>query len=191
MKLLYLIDVERAASRRRPLTGLHWVFSHYGPFALELAETLDAMDGVQVTTRGRDHGTSYQAAPEAPDGENWLTSTRRGVDRVIERFAPLALAELLDHVYFRTGPMIGARRGEQLDLQRARDHAEPRRRPPLGPAAEPGDVQERLARWRADTGRRLAPVPLEPPGRFFVDASDDAGGAGLKGTVDVIDGCGV
>lgn len=139
---------------------MRWVFSHYGPFAPELAVTLDAMNGVQVTTRGRDHATSYQAAPEAPDGEDWLTSTRRSVDRVIERFAPLALNELLDHVYFHTGPMVGAERGEPLDLERARDHAEPRRRPPLAPPGTPDDVQERLARWREQTGRRLAPTRL-------------------------------
>lgn len=191
VKLLYLIDVERAANRREPLTGLKWVFFHYGPYALELPETLNAMEGSEVITRKWNKATLYEAAPGAPDGNDWLMPTQRTVDRVIDRFAAMDLNELLDHVYFHTGPMIRAKRGEPLDLTRVRDYPEPRRQPPLAPAAKPEDVQERLARWREGTSRRLAPVRLDPPGRFYDDAGDDVGGAGVIGTVEVIDESGL
>jgi uncharacterized phage-associated protein len=191
VKLLYLIDVERATSRRDPLTGLHWVFFHYGPYALELPETLNAMEGTEVITQQWKNATLYRAAPDAPDGEDWVSSTRRTVDRVIERFAPMGLNDLLDHVYFHTGPMIDAKRGEPLDLALAQKYSEPRRQAPLPPAAMPQDVEKRLARWRADTQHRLAPVQLEPPGRYFDDVGDDLGGEGTTGYIEVIDQSGL
>lgn len=191
VKLLYLIDVERAASRRDPLTGLRWVFFHYGPYALELPETLNAMEGTEIVTKQWKNSTLYRAAPYAPDGEDWVSSTRRTVDRVIERFAPMNLNDLLDHVYFHTGPMIDAKRGEPLDLSLARAYSEPRGQAPLAPATMPDDIQERLARWRDGTRQRLAPLQLEPPGRFFDDVGDDLGGAGTTGRIDVIDQSGL
>ena len=186
VKLLYLIDVARVASRRDPLTGLHWVFFHYGPYAIELLETVDEIAGTRKIGRTWNQAALHEAAADASDGEDWLSSTRRTVDRVIDRFAPLALNELLDHIYFRTAPMIGATRGDPLDLARARDQVEPRRRTPLAPAAAPDDLPARLAGWRAQTSRRLAPVRLDPPGRFFDDAGDGIG-IGVTGALTVVE----
>ena len=64
--------------------------------------------------------------------------------------------------------------------------SEPRRRTPLAPAAAPAGVSERLASWRAQTGSRLAPVRLDPPGRFFDDAGEDLRAGGMTGVVNVI-----
>lgn len=191
VKLLYLVDVARVSSRREPLTGLRWVFFHYGPYAFELEDTLDAMDGSEViTSRWRD-SVLYRAAPDAPDGEDWLTGTRRTVDQVIDRFAALELNELLNHVYFHTGPMLGAQRGQELDMQRARGHTAPRRQPPLSPPPKPHDLHGRLARWRERNAQRLTPVSLDPPARFFDEAEEDLGGDGVTGRIDVIDESGL
>ena len=120
VKLLYLIDVERVRSGRKPLTCLEWMFFHYGPYAYELIDTLDAMEAGELTASQWHGSVLYRGAPDAPDAEDWNVATRATVDRVLARFAPLDLNELLDYVYFRTGPMVAAQRGERLDLALAR-----------------------------------------------------------------------
>jgi hypothetical protein len=186
VKLLYLIDVERVRSRLDPLTGLQWVFFHYGPYALELPETLEAMEGTQVVTRRWGDSLLYQAAPGAPDGDDWPRSTRSMVDRVVQRFAPMEVNELLDHVYFHTGPMVGAVRGQPLDLSRARDYQEPHRQRALEAPDKPANLEQRLAEWRERNGRLLARLTLDPPGRFFDDPDDDLDG-GSRGRLSVPD----
>lgn len=187
VKLLYLVDVESVANRARPLTGLRWVFFHYGPYALELPETLAKMEGSEVITQSYGDATLYRAAPNAPSGDDWVASTRRTVDGVLDRFAPLDLNDLLDYVYFHTGPMIDAVRGDNLDLSRAREYAEPRRRPPLKPPDVSADLRKRRGEWLKSSQRRLVPVDLDPPGRFYDDPSDDLTAEGVEGPLDVPD----
>jgi hypothetical protein len=165
VKLLYLVDVESVRTRREPVTGVAWVFLDFGPHAGELVHLLEDLERRTAL---------YRAMPDdAPDGEDWLAGTRRTVDSVIERFAALPLNALLDHVYFRTGPMAGAQRGLLLDMSRARDDAGPRRAPALRAPARADGVEERLAGWRASTARRLGPVAVDPgvgrPGRSALD----------------------
>lgn len=188
VKLLYLVDVDRAASRAKPLTGLRWVFFHYGPYALELPETLSRMEGSEIITRRYGDAILYSFAPGAPSGDDWVAPAQRCVDRVVARFAALEQNELLNHVYFHTGPMIGAKRGEPLDLARAADYKEPQRRAALRPPAAPPDVRERLEKWREATSKRLAPVELDPPGRFFDDPAEELSGEGVSGRLFVPDG---
>jgi hypothetical protein len=185
VKLLYLIDVDRARARRASLTGLEWVFSHYGPHAAEVIDTLQAMIDRDSTMPTWKDSRLRRGAPAAPDGEDWPASTKATVDRVMDSFAALALDELLDHVYFHTGPMRGARRGGPLDMEAARADVPPRRVVPLAAPARPDDAAARLAQWRARTARRLAPVTLDPPGAFLELAGDAAGGEGLRGRLHI------
>jgi hypothetical protein len=104
-------------------------------------------------------------------------------DNVINRFAPLDLNELLDYVYFRIGPMVGAQRGQNLDMSLARGDTAPRHPAPMRPPARPDDVEQRLAQWRAKTAQRLAPVVLELPGVFLDDPEDDLGAEGARGNL--------
>ena len=154
VKLLYLVDVENVRTRRRPVTGVRWVFADFGPHAEELDGELAELE----------RGTALYRAlqDDAPDGEDWISGTRRTVDSVVERFAALPPNVLLDHIYFHTGPMAGARRGARLDMDRARDDTGPRRAPALRPLAPPDDVGARLRAWRANSARRLSPLRLEP-----------------------------
>lgn len=185
VKLLYLIDIERVRSRREPLTGLDWVFFHYGPYAYELIDTLEAMEGTELTVSQWHDSVLYRAAPSAPDADGWNAGTRRTVDRVIDRFAPLDLNELLDYVYFHTGPMADAERGQPLDLSRARgDQPEPRQIA-LRPPGRPTNIERRLEQWRARNARRLVRAVFDPPGQFFDDPDDDLGGDGVRGVLRV------
>jgi hypothetical protein len=174
VKLLYLIDVERSASGRPSLTGLEWVFFHYGPYALELPETIEPMRRSERLTAEEHKGSLlYRAAPGAPDGEDWPPATRRQVDEVIRRFAALDLNELLDHVYFHTAPMRDAKRGEQLDMTLARSAPPRRAAPPLAAPGVPEEAEERLRLWREQRARALRPVQASEQRAFFSDPEEE------------------
>jgi Protein of unknown function (DUF4065) len=174
VKLLYLIDVERVASGRKALTGLRWVFYHYGPYALELPDTLKLMEGSEVIVDDWHDSKLYRAAPGASSGDEWPSGTRSLVDGVIRHYASLDLNELLDIVYFHTSPMKGAVRGEPLDLTRARTDPPPRSRPPLPPPLFPDAARLRLRSWNEQRRRKFIPLSDEERGSFFSDPSDEA-----------------
>jgi hypothetical protein len=161
VKLLYLVDVENVRTRRQPVTGVAWVFADFGPHS----------EGLDAALAELERGTALYRAlqDDAPDGEDWVSGTRRTVDSVVERFAALPLNALLDHVYFHTGPMAAARRGDVLDMSRARDDAGPRRPLPLRSPARPADVDTRLAAWRASGARRSSLLRLDPPAGLLDD----------------------
>ena len=179
VKLLYLVDVESIRARTAAVTGLEWAFLDHGPSAVELLSTLDELER---------NSALYRATPEdAPDGDDWLSATRRTVDSVVERFALLPTNELLDHVYFHTAPMAGALRGRPLDMRRAGDDPSPRRLLALHPPARPGDVDQRLSRWRTQTAARLAPLSLDPPAAMLEDRADELEFSGVRGRLHVPD----
>lgn len=173
VKLLYLIDVERVASGRAALTGLRWIFYHYGPYALELPDTLKLMEGSEVIVSGWQDSKLYRSAPGAPSGDDWPPGTRRLVDGIVRRHASMDLNELLDLVYFHTSPMKGAVRGEPLDLTRARTDPPPRPRPPLAPPVLPDAARERLRSWNEERRRKFIPLSDDERGSFFSDPSDE------------------
>jgi Protein of unknown function (DUF4065) len=163
VKVLYLIDVESVAHGAEPVTGLRWVFFHYGPFAPELERELDGMEGHQIVTRPFHQAVLYAAAPGAPDSDQWPAAFTARVNRVVDRWAGEELNPLLDYVYFETAPMEDAVRGEPLDLERARGRRERRYRP-LVPPPRPEDADRRIERWleRRRADRRsgiLDPAP--------------------------------
>jgi hypothetical protein len=181
VKLLYLADVESVRTGRGPVTGVDWVFLDFGPHAAELDELLADLERRTAL---------YRAVPEdAPDGEDWIASTRRAVDGVIERFGALTLNALLDHVYYRTGPMRApARRGERLDMDRARDDPGPRRPLPLRAPGRPGELPDRLAVWRARIARTNAPALVDPPVAWLDDPGQDLVVGRVRGELHARDG---
>jgi len=173
VKLLYLVDVEREASARPLLTGLRWVFFHYGPYALELPEILAKMEGGEVIV-GQWHGAKlYRAAPDAPTGEDWPPGTRSLVDSVLKRYAALELNELLDFVYFHTAPMLEAVRGEPLDMTQARTNPPRRPQRPLGASSLPEGARDRLEVWRERRRSAYVPLSSEDQRHFFSDPDDE------------------
>jgi hypothetical protein len=175
VKMLYLVDVGRHASGRRSLTDLPWIFFHHGPYAMPLADELERMEGHEISVR-RLHGDRgerevmlYVGAPEAPDADRWPAPTKALVDRVIDRWAPAELNELLDFVYFHTAPMENAVRGEPLDMSSARGQRDVRERP-LPPPPRPDDADDRLREWleRRRAGR-ASRADVDPPARYDAD----------------------
>lgn len=76
VKLLYLLDVERIRSRREPVHRRQLGFlPHYGPYAFELIDTLEQMEGSELVAQSWRGSILYRAAPGAPDGEDWVSAT--------------------------------------------------------------------------------------------------------------------
>ena len=163
MKLLYLIDVDRAVSRLRPLASDAWTFFHYGPYAHDLAADIQRLEstGQLVTTvgsKGDKNWTLYRGTRNPVDVEGWRDSTRITIDQIVDRWAGEDLNLLLDHVYFHTAPMESARRGEPLDLSLAA--GQPRLRPqPLTPPEVPAELKDRAAEWIKSRRGRYRSVP--------------------------------
>lgn len=164
VKLLYLIDVEMVASRREPATDLRWVFFHYGPWAFELVDELEAMENREILTRPYKQAVLYVAAPGAPDADRWPQPLSSRVHRIVDRWAREDLNSLLDFVYFETEPMRQANRGEDLDLRLERQARQGRERyRALTPPDAPGDLPQRLERWRHGIRQKLVPAPTDAP----------------------------
>lgn len=162
VKLLYLVDVESVATMARAPSGLRWVFFHYGPYAFELIDELEAMEGTELPVRSWHDSVLYMGAPNAPSGDEWPPTLKMRTDRVVDRWAAEETNRLLYHVYFETEPMRGAVRGQELDLSRARGV---RHRPgrPLDPPMRPADIEDRLRAWRQRMDARWAAPPDDAP----------------------------
>ena len=170
VKLLYLIDVSRAEGLGRTLTGLHWRFLHYGPYAPELGATLEKLEHRGAIFGGSfGDATLYRGATDVPDSEMWPASICMSVDRVVDDWAGAELNRLLDHVYFHTTPMQGAQRGDELDfstVERERSH------PKLEPPVVSDALLAGLDQWRLQRNRLIrapdlpiADLPAEPEGQ--------------------------
>ena len=109
-------------------TELDWLFYHYGPYATELEPALEALgdDVGRRSFQGR-RGTGdisgfryYRTGSWREVGSKMQSEfgdqVTRTVDRVLDRWALEPLWVLIDYVYFETEPMIGASRGDHLDL---------------------------------------------------------------------------
>lgn len=121
VKYLYLIDVEHQRRYKKPLTGLDWVFHLYGPYCLEfpqLTESLGFDLSVESFESAIGKGRMHKAEVEADFPSEFGSYAKSLVDFVIDRWAFVPTKELLEYVYFETEPMIDARRGDNLDLNR-------------------------------------------------------------------------
>jgi hypothetical protein len=120
VKLLYLIEIEHVRSQRERLTELHWLFHHYGPYAVEL-ETIFAspeFEKIEFKTQTNKDFISYRVAEKIksypPKIEPRVTLI---IKRVVGEWKDKSLEELLDYVYFETEPMQAVeKRGDQLDF---------------------------------------------------------------------------
>jgi antitoxin SocA-like protein len=170
VKLLYLIDIEQQRRAGRPLTGLRWVFYHFGPYSFDLRDELDAMEGSRLTTRelvassDRELAILYVGVIDPPQEDLWPEMTRTRIDRVVDKWALEPLNLLLDHVYFHTAPMRSARRGEQLDLSSASEEESVLPYRPLqAPALRDENATARLGAWVDAFRAHFLNVELDPP----------------------------
>ena len=171
VKLLYLIDVEDYRRFGRSLSGLEWVYYHYGPYAFDIDGALSEMSldvpSESIETRRGVSAIVFKPSRDLnPDLGRHVESNHelRLVNRVINSWALTDLNALLNHVYFYTEPMRDAHRGDVLDFSKIdRSRKVPTR--PQEPAISSERIQEFRARLRTSREQRM-PVPLEPAPRY-------------------------
>jgi hypothetical protein len=124
VKLLYLIDVEYYRRHRKLLTGLDWIFYHYGPYSLEIPDIICSLDLdiPQEDVSIGDGRIVHQFKPvykqEVDILEVMPTSDVMLVEKLIDKWALEDLNKLLSYVYFDTEPMQDAEVGQSLDFSK-------------------------------------------------------------------------
>ncbi len=169
VKLVYLVDLLNVRDRGEQATGLEWIFYHYGPYSFGIDTVIDRQVGNTIDVASRD---SYFGDPmfvyrsrEYPPATLLPDRLRRYCDEVCDRWATEDLNQLLSYVYFETPPMIGATRGERLNMWRVREVEWPAYYRALPPPDLDPEWRERREEWRRRTNETLPEVPLDPAPR--------------------------
>lgn len=177
VKLLYLVDLMNVRDRNEQATSFEWIFYHYGPYAFGIDGVIERQVGNTIDVVSTDsyfgdrmfiyRSTAYPPDTLLPD------RLRRYCDELCGRWATEDLNQLLSYVYFETPPMIGAVRGEPLNMQRVREVEWPVYYRALPPPALDPEWDERREEWRRRFGEAFPEVPLHPPARRDDDYRPD------------------
>lgn len=121
LKIIYLIDVEYFRRHRKTLTGWEWVFHYYGPYVHNYPEILDRLslshlsETEELTEEGR-RIYGYEVEEDQDISDLIPFADHVMIDDIIKRWALEDLNILLNHVYFRTEPMMDSEQGQPLDF---------------------------------------------------------------------------
>lgn len=118
-KMVYLADWHHSQKYGSQLSGIQWVFDHYGPFVP------DVMDAAKADRRGMSvqFTTNMYGSPKVQlnfvgderEALNLNREERHILDQVIDETSPLAFSSFINHVY-ETYPIRTADRYTILDL---------------------------------------------------------------------------
>jgi hypothetical protein len=161
VKLLYLIEVEYYAKHFKRLTDIDWICWNYGPYWMSFPEDMKSVREIEEEKIQADREFySYKIPPETEVPNPLSGIDRLLVDHPIEEWATADMRDLLNHVYFRTPPMINATRGARLDFLsiRAVLDAKANRQVKIDP--------ERLRRLKTELGRLHRRIAEREPRRL-------------------------
>ena len=123
-KYLYLTDLEHYRYTGETLTGIDWIFYHYGPWAQE-CETLYArlkdQGEIRVNySQSAEFETEFVNPVEIVELEQAIENIRveLAVREQVDRWADEKLGDMLNYVYLHTEPMENAVRRERLDFSK-------------------------------------------------------------------------
>ena len=119
VKFLYLIDIEYFRRYQKLLTGLDWIYYHFGPYAFELPKIGRRM-GYKLEREefqsGRKTGILFHAKYPQDNLKDFRHNEENLVLKILKVWAEQDTSVLLNYVYNRTEPMINARKGDKLDF---------------------------------------------------------------------------
>jgi len=122
IKYLYLIDVEFYRRHKRTFTGFNWVFYDFGPWSYEYNEVFDEMSKSPLFRIKEGNHLQYDTQfilcteREEFDAIFDEVSDEHTTKRIVDKWALEHLNNLLNYVYFKTEPMVGAERYKPLDF---------------------------------------------------------------------------
>jgi hypothetical protein len=130
LKLLYLIDIETYRASGRIATEWRWKFHHFGPWAAQydaVLESLNSAGKLSITVLPGDRDTQLIRGNQRDQDVSSVTESdiRAAMRRVLNRWLPRDLPEILDHVYFDTEPMHSVERGVELDFSKVTREVQP------------------------------------------------------------------
>ena len=129
MKLLYLADYEARRYLGRPISGLDYMWHHFGPYDDRLLTAVDTLEKCGVIQQDQiTYPTGQKGFQYRPAGKSAVTHTLEPIELEILRFVctsyrDVKLRALLSDVVYETEPMQDAKkknaRGEKLDMTTA------------------------------------------------------------------------
>ncbi len=190
VKFLYLLDLYAVQAGGSPVTRWPWAFVHYGPYCRESTDAIDAAEkyGFLVAdayeSRFRDEDFKlYRTGPKATEDQSQSVLSRlplhvnSSLNAAVRRWHDDTY-DLLDHVYFHTAPMRGAKPGQILSFTNVKmpDYAalRPVRMLPLS--------EKKKAKVRELIAKLPEPQPVPQPNPALYDDVYESFVKGMSGS---------
>ena len=116
-KLVYLADWFSALISDRQITGIDWVFNHYGPYVDDISNIASFDDNFSITPEKTLYGgDKYVISYSGDNVDNQLTCRERNLlDAIIEKTKNMYFNDFISYVY-STYPISSNERYSYLDL---------------------------------------------------------------------------
>eukprot|EP01107_Rhizomastix_libera_P007663 TRINITY_DN22683_c0_g1_i1.p1 TRINITY_DN22683_c0_g1~~TRINITY_DN22683_c0_g1_i1.p1 ORF type:complete len:165 (+),score=3.87 TRINITY_DN22683_c0_g1_i1:254-748(+) len=116
-KMIYLIDWKSAIENSVQITNIKWVYNHYGPYVVNIAEQIKQDKRFEIKETFNSFGSEKHIIRLVNDtGFTELDSKVKAiVDFIIEKTKRLGWGGFIDLVY-STYPIISSEKGEDLNL---------------------------------------------------------------------------
>jgi len=120
VKFLYLIDLDYFIHHVKTLTGIDWIYYHYGPYFYEVGDILRSanidLDAKEVVTKSG-KGLTFRSLEEQDISKDVDFVTEQRINRTLKHWALENTPSLLRYVY-NTPPIRLSRRGEHIDFSK-------------------------------------------------------------------------
>ncbi|MBN2286904.1 MAG: hypothetical protein JXI43_10685 [Tissierellales bacterium] len=124
LKFVYMMDVAYYRKHRQILSGYTWIFYKYGPWTSSFDNDYWNLRKNQklFVTETKEDGYSEDIIRFRRDLEGIEKMPPSEISLLFKRtcakWLDKDLSTLLNHIYFETEPMIGAKKGEELDFEK-------------------------------------------------------------------------
>jgi uncharacterized phage-associated protein len=116
VKLLYLMEWRYAQLNNSRLTDLDWKFWHYGPYPMNFESVLEEA-GIKPPKFQLDDDMDFYNFLHVTTSEyNVSRPILNLMESIIQEWGSQDTNKLLDYVYFRTDPMVNAKRSQDINF---------------------------------------------------------------------------
>jgi hypothetical protein len=127
VKMLYLIDLEYYIRHDATLTGIEWVYYHFGPYFFAVGDILRSasidLDAREITTRSG-KGYTYRSLESQDISKDVDFATEQQINHILQNWALEDTDSLLKFVY-STPPIKAGQRERPIDFSLAIEKKQP------------------------------------------------------------------